>query len=654
MTRRVIAASNWHNFCLSQKKRIGGRANSSGNRRPDEAVSTAGCDRQQTAVRFARRLDTGEGDHVNRKFEQTIFPRRRFLKLTGIAAGAAALGGLGAVTFAPFREVLARRTPGHGRPVDRRSAPRLLPFVDPLPIPEIMPPTSRAAGIVYYDVEMMPFRQQLHRDLSPTLLWGYRGAFPGPTFEGRRGEPARVTWRNGLPDVHPLPIDTMVHGAEADKPAVRTVVHLHGQKVLPDSDGYPEAWFTNGFEQTGPYFKNRVYEYPNDQRATTLWYHDHALGITRLNNYMGLFGMYLLRDEIEASLNLPSGEFEIPLLICDRSVDADGSLFYPIQDPQKRSAEMLPIWVPEFFGEFILVNGKISPFLTVEPRKYRFRILNASNSRFYRLALAESDDSGNLTGGQGPNFVQIGSDHGFLSQPVPRATITAAPAERFDVIVDFSSHEGASFVLTNDAPAPFPEGGESSPHNVMLFRVSRNLRSPDVSSLPSSLPAVPMPSLSDVVTTRDVILTELEDAADNPIRMLMNQQHWEEPVTETPNAGSTEIWRIVNKTDDAHPIHVHLAPFQILDRQPFQPVEDIDPTAPGTVTGPAVMAPDHERFGLKDTVQALPAQIVRILIRFDLPAGTPVTPGQRFRYVFHCHMLEHEENEMMRPFDVIG
>jgi spore coat protein A len=210
--------------------------------------------------------------------------------------------------------------------------------------------------------------------------------------------------------------------------------------------------------------------------------------------------------------------------------------------------------------------------------------------------------------------------------------------------------------MTNDAKAPFPEGGESVPHNVMLFRVSRNLRAPDDSSLPSSLPAVPMPNIADVATTRDVVLTELEDPTDNPIRMLMNQRHWEDPIEETPKAGSTEIWRIINKTDDAHPIHLHLAPFQILDRQPFEPVEDVDPNAPQmlTLTGPPALAPDDERFGLKDTVQSLPAQMVRILIRFDLPTSAVVTPGQTFRYVFHCHMLEHEENEMMRPYDVIG
>src|SRR5262249_51783096 len=268
-----------------------------------------------------------------------------------------------------------------------------------------------------------------------TELWTFYGFFPGPTFEAWSGDPIKVLWRNSLPTKHPLPIDPTIHGAEADKPAVRTVVHLHGHKALPESDGYPEAWFTHGFEQMGPYFSNRLYEYPNDQRAATLWYHDHALGITRLNNYMGLAGMYILRDEIEESLNLPSGDFEIPLVVQDRSLAPDGSLVYPAQTPG--NPLLPPVWIPEFFGENILVNGKIWPFLTVEPRKYRFRILNASNSRFYRLTLAESDEDGRLTGNRGPEFVQIGSDGGLLGHPVPRATILAAPAERYDVIIDF-------------------------------------------------------------------------------------------------------------------------------------------------------------------------------------------------------------------------
>jgi spore coat protein A, manganese oxidase len=584
--------------------------------------------------------------------KKVVLPRRNFIRLTGLAAGAVALERAGAWTFGPAQKSPLPAVHHHANPGASPLAPRLTPFVDPLPIPPTMPVARSIGGVDHYDVEMIPFRQKLHRDLDATLLWGYHGVYPGATIEARRGNPIKVLWRNSLPAMHPLPIDATIHGAETDKPAVRTVVHLHGHKVLPDSDGYPEAWFTRDFEQTGPYFSNRLYEYPNDQRAATLWYHDHTLGITRLNVYMGLVGLYILRDDVEEALNLPSGDFEIPLVIQDRSVAPDGSLVYPAQTPG--NASLPPVWIPEFFGENVLVNGKIWPFLTVEPRKYRFRILNASNSRFYRLTLAESDEAGRLIGGSAPIFVQIGSDGGLLSRPVPRASILAAPAERFDVIVDFTDHAGASFVLTNDAPAPFPDGDEVVPDNVMLFRVSRTRRGPDESSLPSSLPAAPVPNATDVVTTRDLVLSEKEDDNDNPIMTLINGSHWDAPISETPRAGSTEIWRIVNTTDDAHPIHLHLVQFQVLDRQRFELVEDQDPNAPLIYKGGPVPPPDEERFGLKDTVQALPGEVVRLLIRFDLPSGTPVAPGQKFRYVVHCHMLEHEENEMMRPYDVIG
>src|SRR5262245_17469436 len=382
-------------------------------------------------------------------------PRRQFMKLTGLAAGAALVGRGGATFLSSRSGAPAPQEESHHRtPQTSELASHLQPFVDPLPIPRTMPFTRLPDGRPFYDVGMVPIHQKLHRDLAPTLLWGYNGSYPGSTFEARSGEPIRVLWRNALPSTHPLPIDTTIHGAEPDKPAVRTVVHLHGEKDLPDSDGYPEAWFTRDFEKTGPYYKSSYYDYPNDQRAATLWYHDHALGITRLNNYMGLSGMYILRDEIEASLNLPSGDFEIPLVIQDRSIAPDGSLIYPVQVTDDPDPRVPPVWIPEFFGDLLLVNGKIWPFLDVEPRKYRFRILNGSNSRFYRLALAESNDAGMLTGNRGPDFVQIGSDGGLLSQPVLRTTIVAAPAERFDVIVDFSDHGGASFVLTNDANAP--------------------------------------------------------------------------------------------------------------------------------------------------------------------------------------------------------
>jgi spore coat protein A len=358
---------------------------------------------------------------------------------------------------------------------------------------------------------------------------------------------------------------------------------------------------------------------------------------------MGLAGLYILRDAVEDSLNLPSGMYEIPLIIQDRNIAPDGSLVYP-------HPTMPPL--AEFFGESILVNGKICPYLDVEPRKYRFRILNASNARFYRLSLVESDESGNVTGHRGPSFVQIGSDGGLLSQPVPRVSLDPSPGERLDVIVDFAAHAGNVFVLANDAPAPFPEGGDVVPPQVMMFRVARSLRSPDLSSLPDRLPAVARPEMGDVVRTRDLVLSEVESeshSVDITFMSLINQAHWDDPITERPTAGSTEIWRIINRTDDAHPMHVHLVQFQIVDRQPF----DVNQKSLA-FTGPAVPPPHHEQFGLKDTVQSHPGEVVRLLIKFDLPTGTLVRRDDAFRYVIHCHILEHEENQMMRPYEVVG
>ena len=336
-------------------------------------------------------------------------------------------------------------------------------------------------------------------------------------------------------------------------------------------------------------------------------------------------------------------------MIQDRSFNSDGSLFYPVQTPG--DPDIPPIWVPEFFGDTVLVNGKVWPFLEVEPRKYRLRMLNASNARFYHLTLNESTWSGESLGRRGPEFIQIGTDGGFLPAPARLNDLTVGPAERFDVIIDFSGAEGKSFVLNNDAKAPFPDGDDVIPTDVMLFRVARWKSSPDTSSIPSSLPAEDTglnPSSS--VRVRDLVLIENASEQDNPIEGLINT-HWEEPVTEDPRAGSIEIWRIINTTGDAHPIHLHLVQFQILDRQPF----DVDQFPDRLVfTGPRVRPPRNEFRAAKDTVKSFPGEVTRIISKFDLPRGTRISPGQKFRYVFHCHILEHEDNDMMRPYDVVG
>jgi spore coat protein A len=322
-------------------------------------------------------------------------------------------------------------------------------FADPLPIPRVLTPSGTrpspdpAAGrIPYYRVAMRQVESKVHRDLKPTRLWGYGKTSPGPTIETRRGEAFLVEWANELPKRHFLTIDHAVHGAEKDKPDVRAVTHLRGAKAPPESDGYPERWYVPG--------KSAVYHYPNDQEAAMLWYHDHALGITRLNMYAGLFGALFVRDSVEDELNLPKGKYEIPLTIYDRFLDREAQLYHPVSpDPESP-------WVPEVFGDAILVNGKLFPYLEVEPRKYRFRLLNAANGRFFRLALSSAQE-----------FYQIGSDLGFVSSPAPLKSLTIAPAERADFSVTCGCH-GVRKVVTRPISARFQM-------RAMIARISSSL-----------------------------------------------------------------------------------------------------------------------------------------------------------------------------------
>jgi len=526
--------------------------------------------------------------------------RRTFLRQSGMAAG---------VLMAPTG---ARREPV--RPVRPVLDPNTLaPFVDPLPIPpaayssQLRPsPDDPKLKIPYYRLAMRPLQNKVHRDVKPTLWWGFGDSVPGPTFEARTGTGMLVEWVNELPTSHFLPIDHTLHGAEADKPEVRSVAHLHGAKVPPESDGYPENWFVPG--------KSAVYHYPNQQDAALLWYHDHALGINRLNVYAGLLGLCVIRDAVEESLNLPKGKYEIPLVLFDRMFDLEGQLYYPITPPP-RSA-----WVPELFGNTILVNGKILPYLEVEPRKYRFRVLNGANGRFFHLSLS--------TG----SFRQIGTDQGLLPAPVEVKQLTLAPGERADLVIDFKDHAGDQIVLKNDFSAP-----------VMQFRVSAGKVS-DPSSLPASLRLVPKIAESDAVKTRTLTLGEVDDMQQYPVAMLLNNSRWHEPVTENPALNSVEIWNLVNLSDDSHPIHLHLVRFQILDRRRFDAFAYQNEGGILRYRGAAI-SPDPNEAGWKDTVRADSGMITRIIARFE---------GFPGRYVWHCHILEHEDNEMMRPYDVIA
>jgi spore coat protein A, manganese oxidase len=488
----------------------------------------------------------------------------------------------------------------------------LTPFVDPLPIPTLAKsaglrasPADPGIKIPYYKITARAFETQVHRDLKATRMWGFDGTFPGPTFDLRSGQEVLVEWANELPDKHFLPIDHTLHGAEADKPEVRIVSHLHGGKVPPKSDGYPEDWLTSG--------KSAIYHYPNRQDAAMLWYHDHAMGINRLNIFAGLVGAYVLRDKTEDALHLPTGKYEMPLVICDRMFDKDSQLYYPVSADKPESP-----WTPEFFGDANLVNGKLFPFLEVEPRKYRFRVLNGSNARFYRLSLSNKQ-----------NFHQIGTDQGLLAAPVPVQKIMIAPGERLDLIIDFKDSQGSNVVL-NDDFVP-----------VMQFRVS-SAGVKDDSVLPATLRPIEKLPESAAVKTRVLSLDELDDLVQNPVKMLLNGASWHDPVTENPVLNSTEIWSFVNPTNDSHPIHLHLVKFQILDRRKFETFGFLAHRQV-RLTGPPV-PPDATEAGWKDTVRAEPGMVTRIIAKFE---------GYPGRYVWHCHILEHEDNEMMRPFDVL-
>ena len=602
-------------------------------------------------------------------------------------------------------------------PIGLLDAKRQPKFVNALPNPfdnVAAPDTTTHPGADYYHMRMVEVRQDLglvDPDTGKPLLttvWGYgpaggKATYPGPTIIARStlpqnsrrpGRPVKVLWDNALPERHLLPVDTTVHcGPDARgqhshcRPLVRTVVHLHGGHVPDHSDGYPEAWFAAGFKEKGPHWSRQVYDYPNDQEASMLWYHDHAIGITRLNVYAGLAGLYVIHDDnedrLQAAGHLPAAAYDIPLLIQDRSFKRNGSLHYtagigeretrpeakeanhpskdkmaPRDDAQGSASpgprgsalaprdpltgQLSPSIEPEVFGDTILVNGKVWPVLEVEPRKYRLRILNGSNARFYRLSLDSRQP-----------FVQIGSDGGLLNAPVTLTHLLLAPAERADVIVDFSDPRlaGKTIILRNDARTPYPNGDEVDPDTtgqVMAFRVTRprNIAAPEI-ELPRALRAPIAPHDVRAAKPRELLLTEGEDEFGRVKPMLgtaeLGPLGWDAPITETPKAGSTEIWRIINTTPDAHPVHLHLVFFQVVDRQKID-AEKFVPGRPETLKrlGPLI-APPPQEAGWKDTVIVNPGEALRLIARFDRPG----------LYVWHCHILEHEDHEMMRPYRVL-
>jgi spore coat protein A len=539
---------------------------------------------------------------------------------SGGHASGAPLSSASAVPDAKFAH------PAAATPVGPLHPERLARYVDALPLPPALKPVGTRPDpqdatkqIPYFHVAMQEIWAPVHRDLKPTRSWSYGGSVPGPTFEMERDKPALVEWSNELPEQHFLPIDHTLCGAEASQPQVRTIVHVHGARVPPESDGNPNEWFTTG--------RSRIVRYPNAQEATTLWYHDHAMGVERLNHYAGMFGMFWIRDEVEAALSLPSGKYEVPLVICDRSFDEEGQLSYPTSGVADAP------WVDEVYGDTFLINGKLFPYFEVEPRRYRVRVVNASNARFLYLAFAN-----------GQTLHQIGSDQGLLDAPVPLTTLTLGPAERADLLIDFGTAAGTHLVLKSQA------------FELMQFRISE-AQAEVHAPLPATLRTVTRIAPSAATKTRVLTLNQYQDikvtgkpTCSTPpnlntprMLMLLDGKRWLEPVTEKPALGDTEIWTFLNLTEDTHPIHLHLVRFQVLDRQQFDVDRYLTKGTLKLLNKP--VQPQPEELGWKDTVRADAGLVTRIIVRFEGYVG---------RYVWHCHLLEHAANEMMRPFEVMA
>jgi FtsP/CotA-like multicopper oxidase with cupredoxin domain len=666
--------------------------------------------------------------------------RRRLLQY-GVGAGA------GLILWRLGAGVPALATPIPGGTLDPTSVPK---YETSLVIPPAMPRTAElnkpgGLSIDYYEIGVRQFEQRiLPQSMGlPTTVWSYGSVnhpatfnYPAFTIEAEWTTPVRVNWINQLVDggghylPHLLPIDQTLHWAnppggrgtdrEARDPRPYTgpvpiITHLHGGHSGQESDGFPEAWFLPaahnipaGYATVGSHYDafraeaealygqswgpgRAVFQYDNDQAAATMWYHDHTLGMTRLNVYAGPAGFYLLRggpgDDVVGTLPGPApalGDppgtryYEIPIVVQDRAFNADGSLFYPDnraffeglnQPPTEpyldipfipdrackgHPSDISPIFNPEFFGNTMVVNGKTWPKLEVEQRRYRFRFLNGCNSRFVILRLSN-----------GLPFWQIGAEGGFLPEPVEVDRLLLGLAERADVIVDFTNVSvGDTIILENLAPDEPFGGGEpdedfdradpDTTGQVMLFEVVP-ATSPDTSTPPNQLGLPAPPPIPSATRTRVSLNEEdsrtvrvssdedgnvvLDCAKGEPFgprfallgRMVGKKSkalRWDHPITEHPAVGTTEVWEMHNFTADAHPIHIHEITFEVVNRESLE-------------TG-VVRGPEPWESGRKDTVIAYPGEITRVKATFDR-AGL---------FVWHCHIVEHEDHEMMRPYRI--
>ncbi|XP_062111062.1 multicopper oxidase LPR1-like [Humulus lupulus] len=541
---------------------------------------------------------------------------------------------------------------------------KLKMFVDELPdMPKIRgfhvshgAPKSKSLNI-----GMFMKKWKFHRDLPPTPVFAYgesksRATVPGPTIEAVHGVDTYVTWKNHLPSKHILPWDPSIPTAKPlNKKGVPTVVHLHGAIDEPSSDGNSNAWFTNGFKEVGSTWTQRTYRYRNIHHPGNLWYHDHAMGLTRVNLLAGLIGAYIVRHpEIETPLGLPSGpEFDRTLIVFDRSFREDGSIY---MNSTGNNPSIHPQWQPEYFGDAIIVNGKAWPRLTVRRRQYRFRIINTSNARFFRFFFSN-----------GLRFIHVGSDSAYLSRPVMTDDILLGPSEITDVIVDFSKSNSSSVILANDAPYPYPSGDpvNESNNKVMKFVIKRH-REVDTWRVPKKLIDYPKPDLSSATRTRYIAMYEYTSEIDEPVHLYLNGKPYEAPATETPKAGTAEIWEVINLTEDNHPLHIHLGLFVAMEERELVDLETFKSCMTKQNDAVKCQISKHERgkvskvqpheSGWKNVYKMRPGVVTKIFVRFSYihsnasyPFDATAEPG----YVYHCHILDHEDNAMMRPLKII-
>ncbi len=558
--------------------------------------------------------------------------RRRFLQY-GMGAGA----------------VLALPAAARRGLTSALSGGRLTKFREPLPVPGAGIVVAAPSGTGRYSFTQRQITRRLHPDLPPTPLWAYddgsglagqAGSF-GMALVAQSGSPIDVSYTNDLPETYPdwIPVDTRLTPLGNQ---VRLMTHLHGGFVPAADDGNPiltPDGFGRGETQHVTY-SNELPQMP----ASLRWFHDHGMGTTRLDVFAGLAGAYLIRDVHDTGtepnpIGIPGGAYEIPLVIQDRQFRPDGKFLYPVSD--------IPgiTWIGEYFGDHMLANGKVWPYLDVEPRMYRFRVLNGCNARIMSLQFG------------GLRMWQIGAEGGLFDRPVPVRQLVLAPAERADVLIDFRGLDGRTLEVSNHTPAA-PVSTPAPPlAAVMQIRVGTSVTWRGPTSIPSSLPGQ-RADLHHPVRTRYITLNEVAPETASWSLNMSGLDFEGPPATETPKAGTVEDWVYVNMTGDTHPMHVHLITFQVVGRTPFdaaayQAAYGGPAGVPGGIdpgpfaTGP-MQPPAPEERGFKDTLKVNPGTFATIRGKFDLPKG--VTGPQS--YVHHCHIVEHEDNEMMRPFTV--